>query len=146
MDRFNDKYLHSIDQRGRLQLSRDIRAGFRVRKGDVIHLLPNPNNPPFLEARTKAQWETYQEALMSQPSSEAKRDFFRFIRLMHEQVTADGQGRIVVPQRLREFCGFEREVGVINMGTYVEVWNKKAVEQKYNDMLRAFNQINDQLF
>lgn len=155
MSRFNDKYLHPIDQRGRLQLPRNIRTGLKIKKGDVLHLLPNPNNPqllpdpnnpPFLEVRTHAQWVEYQSRLMAQPPSDQKRDFFRFIQLEHEEVTADGQGRIVVPQRLRDACGFDSEVAVINMTTYVEVWNKEAVQQKYNDMLKAFNVINDQLF
>jgi MraZ protein len=146
MNRFNDKYLHSVDQRGRLQLSRDIRAGFKVKKGDVIHLLPNPGNPPYLSLWTESKWKTYLANLKNQPSSETKRNSLRFIRLMHEQVTADGQGRIVISQRLREFCRFEKEIAIIDMGDYIEAWNKDAVEQKYNDMLRDFNEINDLLF
>lgn len=146
MSRFNDKYLHVLDQKGRLQLSKDIRAGIKLKKGEAVHLLPNPNNPPYLEIRTQAQWEKYHALVMQQPPSEGKRDVLRFIRLMHEKVTADGQGRITVPQRLRDFCGLNREVAVIDMESYVEVWDKNCVEQKYNDMRRAFNDINDQLF
>ena len=33
MSRFNDKYLHSIDQRGRLQLPRDVPVQLRVLDG-----------------------------------------------------------------------------------------------------------------
>ncbi len=65
---------------------------------------------------------------------------------MHEQVTADGQGRIMISQRLRDLCRFDKEIAIIDMGDYIEAWNKEAVEQKYNDMLRAFNEINEQLF
>lgn len=155
MSRFNDKYLHTIDQRGRLQLPRDFRTVHKVKKGDVFHLLPNPNNPdllpdppnpPFLEVRTKVQWEEYQNRLMAQESSEGKRDIFRLIQMDHVEVTADGQGRFVIPPRLRDACAFDSEVAVINMASFVEVWNKEAVQQKYNDMLKAFNEINNQLF
>ena len=146
MSRFNDKYLHTIDQKNRLQPSRDARAGFELGKGDSVHFLPNPNNPPFLEIRTKEQWEEYQNRIMEQPPSAKKRDVQRFIVLMHEKVKADNQGRFIIPQRLREFCGLSREVAVINMGTHLEVWDKDSVEQKYNDMLRAFNDVNDLLF
>jgi DNA-binding transcriptional regulator/RsmH inhibitor MraZ len=52
----------------------------------------------------------------------------------------------VIPQGIREHCGLNREVVVVNMSTYVEVWNTDAVKQKRSDMLRAFNEINDQLF
>jgi MraZ protein len=146
MNRFNDKYLHSLDQRGRLQLSRDIRAGFKMKKGDTVHLMPNPGNPPHLSLWTESGWTDFLENLKAQPSSETKRNSLRFIRLMHEKVTADGQGRIVISQRLRSFCHIEKEVAIIDMGDYIEAWNKDAVEQKYNDMLRAFNEINELLF
>lgn len=146
MNRFNEKYLHSIDQKGRLQLSRDTRIGIELNKGDIVHLLPNPKNPPFLEIRTSEQWDGYWNRISKQPLSKEIRDFKRFVVLMHEKVTADNQGRIVIPQRLREFCGFDKEVGVINMESHLEVWDKEFVEQKYNDMLRAFNDISDELF
>ena len=146
MSRFNDKYLHFIDQKNRLQLSKDKRSGIELKKGATIHFLPNPNNPPFLEIRTKDQWDEYQARIMEQPPSAQKRDVQRFIDLMHEMVKADAQGRINIPQRLRDFCGFTKEVAVINMRTHLEVWDKDSVEQKYNDMRRAFNDINDQLF
>jgi MraZ protein len=146
MNRFNDSYLHSIDQRGRLQLPKDVRFGFKIKKGDTLFLFPNPNVPRILEVRTKSQWDSYLKEVMALPASRSKREFLRLVRLTHEPVTADGQGRIVVPQRIREDCGFEGEVVVINMETYAEVWNRSAVEQKYPDMLTAFNDINDQLF
>jgi MraZ protein len=146
MTRFNDRYFLSIDQKGRLALTREIRDRFKVKRGDPIHLMPNPNTPPFLEIRTQKQWDEFQNRLMAQPPSNSKRDFLRFLKLMHETVTADAQGRIVIPQRLRDFCRFDSDIAIINMETYVEVWDKNSVEQKYSDMLKAFNDINDQLF
>jgi MraZ protein len=146
MDYFDDRYLHSIDPRGRLQLPKDVRTGAKVKKGDSLYLFINPNAPRVLEIRTKDQWDSYQKQVEALPPSRSKREFFRLIRLSTVEVTADGQGRIVIPQGLREHCGFDREVVVVNMSTYVEVWNREAVEQKRDDMMRAFNEINDQLF
>jgi MraZ protein len=146
MNYFDDRYLHSIDQRGRLQLPKDVRTGERIKKGDSLYLFINPNAPRALEVRTRAQWESYQKQVEALPPGRSKREFYRLIRLSTVEVVADGQGRIVIPQSIREHCEFDREVVVVNMSTYVEVWNKGAVEQKQNDMLRAFNEINDQLF
>ena len=146
MNYFDDKYLHSIDQRGRLQLPKDVRTGGKLKKGDPLFVFINPNAPRVLEVRTKGQWQDYQKQVEALPPSNAKREFYRLIRLSTVEVTADGQGRVVIPQTIRERCGFEQEVVVVNMGTYVEIWNRKDVEQKYNYMLRSFNEINDQLF
>jgi DNA-binding transcriptional regulator/RsmH inhibitor MraZ len=146
MSRFNDKYLHSMDVKGRLQLSRDIRATFKLKKGDTLHLLPNLDNPPFLEIRTGQQWKAYQERFMGQASGTLKRDFVRFVELSKETVVADAQGRISVPRRLRELCKLDGEVAIINLGSFVEVWNKDYVGQKYTDLVRAFNDFNNSLF
>ena len=146
MNYFDDRHLHSIDQRGRLQLPRDVRTGERIKKGDSLFLFVNRNEPPFLEVRTKTQWESWKRQVMELESSADKREIYRMIQLSTVEVTADGQGRIVVPQKARTDCGFDSEVVVVNMSTYVEVWSKNAIAQKTSDMLRAFNKINDQLY
>lgn len=146
MSQFNDKYLHSMDAKGRLQLSREIRTRFKLKKGDVLHLLPNLDNPPFLEIRTDRQWHDYQTRFMSQAGGGLKRDFVRFVELTKETVVADAQGRISIPKRLREMCGLDGEVAVINLNSFVEVWNKDYVGQKYADLVKAFKDINNSLF
>lgn len=146
MNYFDDRHLHSIDQRGRLQLPKDVRTGEKVKKGDTLFLFVNRNEPMFLEIRTRVQWEAWKRQVMELESSADKREIYRMIQLSTIEVTADGQGRIVVPQRARTDCGFDSEVYVVNMSTYVEVWSKDAIQQKRSDMLRAFNEINDQLF
>ena len=146
MSQFNEKYLHVLDAKGRLQLSRDIRARFKLKKGDTLHLLPNLDNPPFLEIRTSAQWTDYEARFMNQAPGNLKRDFVRFVELSKETVVADAQGRISIPRRLRELCALHEEVAVINMNSVVEVWNKDYVAQKYTDLVKAFKDINNSLF
>ena len=51
MEHFNSKYLQSIDVKGRLQLSRDIRGEFRLKKGDALYLLHSTGPQPQLEIR-----------------------------------------------------------------------------------------------
>jgi len=146
MNYFDDRHLHSIDQRGRLQLPKDVRADAKIKKGDSLFLFVNRNEPMFLEIRTKAQWESWKQQVMALESSADKREIYRMIQLSTVEVGADGQGRIVIPQKARTDCGFDSEVVVVNMSTYIEVWSKDAIAQKRSDMLRAFNEINDQLF
>jgi DNA-binding transcriptional regulator/RsmH inhibitor MraZ len=66
--------------------------------------------------------------------------------MFQEKVTVDGQGRIVVSQRIRELCKLDGTVAVINMRSYAEVWNKNHMEQKYADMIKAYKEINNRLF
>jgi len=37
----------------------------------------------------------------------------------------DGQGRISLPQQLRQYAGIEEEVVIAGTNTYIEIWGKK---------------------
>jgi MraZ protein len=146
MNSFNDKYLHSFDNKSRLLLPRDIREIFKIEKGDNLLLIPNLAPPEYLEIRTEAQWQVYQENLSKQESTAQKKDFLRYAMMLHEKITVDGQGRIVVSPRIRDLCKLDGTVAVINMGSFAEVWNVSHMELKYPDLVRAYKEINDRLF
>ncbi len=143
---FGEKHLHAIDPKGRLQLSRAVREHFKLKKGDRLHLLPNIEDPPFLEIRTSAQWEEYEHRFHSQAPGDLKREFVRFVELHRETVIADAQGRLIVPKGLRERCQLDSAVIVINMKACVEVWNPRHIEQRYAEMAKAFKNINNSFF
>ena len=143
---FNEKALHSVDPKGRLLLPKDVRDTFKIRKGQILHLVPNLSNPPYLEIRTPVQWDLYRQTLMQQLAGEQKKDTVRYMMMLAETVTVDAGGRIVVPQRIRDACKLDGVVAVINMQLYLEVWSKAHVEQRYAEMVQAFKETNDRVF
>jgi division/cell wall cluster transcriptional repressor MraZ len=143
---FNEKNLHSIDSKGRILLPKDIRGHFEIKKGNVLHLIPNLSGLSYLEIRPAQLWKRYRDSLRRQDAGEKKKDSFRYAQMLQETATADGQGRILIPQRLREVCQLGQTVAVINMDIYIEVWSKEHMDQKYADMVRAFKELNDRLF
>ncbi|UCG51231.1 MAG: hypothetical protein JSW58_13695 [Candidatus Latescibacterota bacterium] len=143
---FNEKSLHSIDSKGRILLPKDIRGHFRIKKAEVLHLVPNLSGPSYLEIRSASQWKKYCESLRQQESGEKKKDSFRYAMMLQETATVDGQGRILIPQRIRETCKFGETVAIVNMDVYIEVWAKEHMDQKYADMVRAFKELNDRMF
>lgn len=143
---FGEKHLHAIDPKGRLQLSRQVREQFKLKKGERLHLLPNIEEPPYLEIRTTAQWDEYERRFLSQVPGDLKRDFVRFVQLHRETVIADAQGRLILPRGLRERCQLEDSVIVIGMNACVEVWNPLLIERRYAEMAKAFKDINNTFF
>ena len=45
------------------------------------------------------------------------------------EVTPNAQGRVIIPQALREFAQIEGEALVIGMNNRVEIWNKAKFEE-----------------
>ena len=43
-----------------------------------------------------------------------------------EEVFPDKQGRILIPQSLRDFAHLDREVVVAGVSDYCEIWNQEA--------------------
>ena len=46
-----------------------------------------------------------------------------------EPVTLDGQGRLLVPQRLRHEAGIGKEAVVLGVSDRMEIWDRTAHEQ-----------------
>ncbi len=146
INHFNEKSLHAIDSKGRLLLPKEVREAFEIKKGDTLYLVPNLSDPPYLEIRTASQWEEYRQTLRSGTPGEQKKDTYRYAMMIKETAVVDGQGRFMIPGRIRETCRLDGTVAVVDMDIYIEVWHKSHMERKYEDMIRAFKETNDRLF
>ena len=146
MNYFNEKSLHSVDGKGRLLLPKDIRGDLKIKKGDVLFLLPDFSALPYLEVRTRKQWDTYIKNLREDEASDEKKDTYRYAMLAKEKATVDGQGRILIPQRIKKACSLAGTVAVINMAIYFEVWAGDYMDKKYADLVKAFKKTNDRIF
>jgi DNA-binding transcriptional regulator/RsmH inhibitor MraZ len=143
---FNEKNIHTVDVKGRVILSKEIRDHHGINKGDVLYCLPSLENPTYVEIRTAPQWERYFEALAKADEGEEKKLSYRFASIAHVLATVDGQGRISIPQKIREACRIEETVAVVDMGKHIEIWAKEHIDQKYEEMVRAFKKLNDKIF
>jgi MraZ protein len=60
-------------------------------------------------------------------AAEKDKDYRNFVRywMRHtEELSPDGQGRVLIPQALRAYAGIEREVVFAGTGSGVELWAK----------------------
>lgn len=49
------------------------------------------------------------------------------------EVTPNSQGRIPIPQKLREIASLEKEAVVVGMDNRIEIWDKTKFEEMLND-------------
>ena len=69
-------------------------------------------------------WKVFEGKLASLPlMSEEARQFARFFLSGAQPVTVDKQGRILMPQDLRDFAGLEKDVVLAGMGGRIEIWS-----------------------
>ncbi len=115
---FSGEFTHSVDDKGRLTIP----AKFREELASGIVVTRGLDK--CLWAYTKSEWEKLAEKVSALPStSEAARNFTRFIFASASESIPDRQGRVLIPQNLRDRADITDEAAVIGVMNRVEIWN-----------------------
>lgn len=114
---------HSIDSKGRIVLP----AKFREELGESFYLASGFNNK-CIQAMSAEQYNSICQSIMELPLKQAMALQYRFSASAVE-VKPNAQGRVVLPQALRENSGIESDALVIGMSNRIEIWNKSRFDE-----------------
>lgn len=115
---FMGRYNHTIDPKGRLSIP----SKYREILGDEFVVSKGMDGCLFVYANDA--WKAFEEKLASLPLiNREARQFARFFLSGAQYVTVDKQGRILMPQDLREFAGLEKDVVMAGAGGRIEIWS-----------------------
>lgn len=131
------RYVTKIGVKGRVAVPVKLRGGL----GEQAIISQGYKKALLLVA--KAQWEKLTESLRSQPltASPVVRDIERFLFGSAYEIEFDEQGRIVIPQQLREFAGLNGEVVFIGLGNRIEIWSKSNWERYESSLAENIEEI-----
>lgn len=128
---FMGEYNHTIDAKGRFIIP----AKFREILGDKFIVTKGLDGCLFVYP--KSEWSSFEEKLKVLPlTNKDARQFTRFFLAGAAACEVDKQGRILLPQVLRDFAQLEKEIVLIGVASRVEIWSKINWEQSmstYND-------------
>lgn len=131
----------TIDDNGRLIVP----SRFREDLGDEIVISVGLNeNCLFLFSIT--EWKKFDEKVRTLPVS--KKDAQAFVRWFlssASHVQLDQQGRLLIPQALREWAGMERDVVIVGVASRLEIWDKAKWEAFYKEAEYKFKEISEDL-
>ena len=83
------------------------------------------------------EWKAFEQKLRALPlTNKNARTFSRFFVAGAAMCELDRQGRVLVPQTLREFAGLEKDVVLTGNLDRIEVWSKEKWSENcdYDDM------------
>jgi MraZ protein len=76
-------------------------------------------------------WEVVERELADLPAFDESALAVRRLYLGNaEDVEMDGQGRILLPQPLREFASLDKRVAFVGMGVKFEIWDEQRWKEK----------------
>lgn len=140
---FIGEYKHNLDSKGRMAVPAKFRS--MLKKGAVV--TKGLDNCLFLYPVDK--WKEMAQRFAELPVSQSKaRAFARHMLAGAAEVEFDGQGRITLPEHLREFAGLKKKAIVAGLYDRLEIWDeevwnryKKGAEENSADIAEALGEM-----
>ncbi len=127
---FLGEYEHTIDDKGRLAIPARFRD--QLEEGLVV----TRGLDPCLMAYPRAYWEQLAQKVSALPLGQpVAREFQRRLFSGAADLSLDRQGRILIPQNLRDFGQLGEQVIITGMNDYFEIWS----QQRWNNVLNKIS-------
>lgn len=111
------EFSHTMDVKGRMIFPQKLRENL----GDAFILSKGLDDCLFVYSLE--EWNTLTDKIKAMPLSKA-RNIQRFLFSGATQVEPDKQGRILIPNNLREYAKLDKEILVVGASNRAEIWSK----------------------
>lgn len=133
---FFGEYNHTIDGKGRVSVP----AKYREQLGDSFILTKGLDNCLFIYPLE--EWKIMENKLKQLPlTNKDARAFVRFFFSGATECELDNQGRIRIPNNLREYANLEKEAVMIGVATRIEVWSSSEWQEYNSDANLSYDEI-----
>lgn len=134
------EYAHTVDDKGRfimpVKLRDALHDGFVITKG----------LDGCLYMYSMEQWKILDAKLAALPmSNKNARDFVRFFVSGATDSDYDKQGRVLLPQNLRDYAKLDKDIIIAGAGTHAEIWNAEAWKSKQGTLVENIENLAEQM-
>jgi MraZ protein len=137
---FMGEYQHTIDDKNRLIIPSKFREGL----GDKFVMTKGLDNCLFVYPLE--EWEKLEQKLKALPFTKSDaRAFVRFFFSGASECELDKQGRVLVPQVLKDHAQIKKDVVIIGVSSRVEVWSKEVWERYSQEAQQDYEVIAENL-
>jgi len=112
------EYQHTLDSKGRLSIP----ARLRDELGNIFFVTLSMDK--CLSAYSAESWEIFMEKVNAMPYVKQRK--MRPLFAYAAKCEIDAQGRILIPQNLRDFAGLTKNVTVVGCNNHAEFWDSDS--------------------
>ena len=121
-----------IDEKGRLKVPAGFRKIIEERYGSDCFITSMDGERALVYPL--AVWFEFQSRLAKVPStSQAKNKLLERVNYFGQVSALDAQGRLLVPQVLREVAGMADDVVVLGSQDHLIVWNEQRIQKRISE-------------
>lgn len=135
------EYQNNLDLKGRLVIP----SKFREELKDKIVLTRGLDGSLFIYSYDNFKKLTDKLNTLSFTDKES-RNFVRFITSGAITLEFDKQGRIIIPNYLKEYAKLEKEVIIVGVLNRIEIWSTQNWNNFINDNFKSLSNISYDLF
>jgi transcriptional regulator MraZ len=118
-----------IDDKGRIKVPNGFRTLIEQQYGSELFVTSVTGE--YVRLYPMAVWLEVERKLAEVPSTNpSKLRFLDRVNFFGQAVAMDKQGRVVVPQLLRESAAMAGEVSVLGLQNHLAVWNQKRLSER----------------
>ena len=142
---FYGEYEHSIDRKGRLIIPSKFREVFK--ENYVERFFVTRGLDTCLFVFTEDEWKKQESRFRSLSfTNREARGFNRLYFSGAGEVTCDRQGRILVPQYLKDFAKIKSDVMIVGVSNRMEIWSRELWQEFYKNTKDTFENISENIF
>ena len=125
---FIGEFQHNLDSKGRITMP----SKFRNELGDIFFITKGMDNCLFVFSQN--EWDKIDEKINGlKLSHRESRGLARLFYAGAIDTSLDKNGRVLLPQTLRDYANLDKEAIVIGVSSRIEIWDKVAWEKYNND-------------
>ncbi|HLA76504.1 MAG TPA: division/cell wall cluster transcriptional repressor MraZ [Vicinamibacteria bacterium] len=118
-----------IDEKGRIKIPSGFRLLIESQYG--AELFVTSVTGEYVRVYPMPVWLEIERKLAQVPSANpSKQRFLDRVNFFGQVATLDAQGRVVLPQMLRESAAMAGEVSVLGLQNHLAVWNQKRLQDR----------------
>ena len=126
---FRGNHPTRVDEKGRLKVPAEFKREIEERYGTKFYI--TSENGKTAKVYPMEEWEKIEQKLLNMPNSNpSKKRLLTATSFYGQNAEMDSQGRVLLPQILREKAQVIGDVAVFGMLTFLEVTNMDAIRQE----------------
>jgi MraZ protein len=129
---FRGNHPTRVDEKGRLKIPAEFKRVIDEKYGTQFYITSLDGD--VAQVYPFEEWERIEQKLAALSTfNPTKKKFLSKVNYWGQAVEMDGQGRLLIPQLLREAAQIKGEVAVSGYQTYLEIRNMQAYEKKVRE-------------
>ncbi|HUA14626.1 MAG TPA: division/cell wall cluster transcriptional repressor MraZ [Verrucomicrobiae bacterium] len=129
---FRGNHPTRVDEKGRLKVPAEFKRVIDEKYGQQFYITSLDGD--VAQVYPFEEWERIEQKLAALSTfNPTKKKFLSKTNYWGQQVEMDGQGRLLLPQLLRDAARLKGDVAVTGYQTYLEVRNLEVYEQKVRE-------------